>query len=148
MKPKYITWPIPTFNGAFCQHETSWWQWQTKTQQEREHSGSVLAYTGRRSTREIKTSQTLTMISGRKPPSHILPSSISEDQQGFIKNRFIGYNTRLIPDVIYYSDLFNIDGAISISDFKKAFVYAQSNTQMALATHSSIGLKLNTLIYV
>ena len=88
------------------------------------------------------------MISGRKPPSHILPSSISEDQQGFIKNRFIGYNTRLIPDVIYYSDLFNIDGAISISDFKKAFVYAQSNTQMALATHSSIGLKLNTLIYV
>jgi len=52
---------------------------------------------------------------------NVLPSIISMDQQGFIKNRFIGYNIRQIQDIIDYAELVKIDGAILFLDFKKAF---------------------------
>ena len=51
----------------------------------------------------------------------ILPKIINTDQQGFIKNRFIGNNIRQIQDIIDYAELLNIDGVILFLDFKKAF---------------------------
>ena len=51
----------------------------------------------------------------------ILPKIISLDQQGYIKNRFIGYNIRQIQDIIDYTDALDIEGAVLFLDFKKAF---------------------------
>ena len=43
------------------------------------------------------------------------------DQQGYIKNRFIGYNLRQIQDIIDYTDSLQLEGAILFIDFRKAF---------------------------
>ena len=51
----------------------------------------------------------------------ILPTIISEDQTGYIKNRFIGFNLRQIQDIIDYAELYKIEGAIVFVDFSKAF---------------------------
>ena len=51
----------------------------------------------------------------------VMPSIISTDQNGYIKNRFIGYNIRLIQDIIDYSEKFQIDSCILYLDFTKAF---------------------------
>lgn len=51
----------------------------------------------------------------------VLPDIINEDQTGYIKNRFIGFNLRQIQDVIDYAEEYNIEGAIIFVDFTKAF---------------------------
>jgi hypothetical protein len=51
----------------------------------------------------------------------ILPKFINEDQTGYIKNRFIGFNLRQIQDIIDYSNIYKIEGAIIFLDFSKAF---------------------------
>ena len=51
----------------------------------------------------------------------VLPLIISNDQNGYIKNRYIGFNIRQIQDIIDYSEHFNIEGAILCLDFSKAF---------------------------
>ena len=51
----------------------------------------------------------------------ILGRIINKDQTAYIKNRFIGENVRLIYDVISYTDMENIPGAISFLDFCEAF---------------------------
>jgi exonuclease III len=51
----------------------------------------------------------------------VLPNLISYDQQGYIKGRYIGYNIRQIQDILDYSELLNLDGAMLFLDFKKAF---------------------------
>jgi hypothetical protein len=51
----------------------------------------------------------------------ILPKLINEDQTGYIKNRFIGFNLRQIQDIIDYSNIYKIEGAIIFLDFSKAF---------------------------
>ena len=51
----------------------------------------------------------------------VINKIVSLDQQGYIKNRFIGYNIRQIKDIIDYAELLQIDGAIMFLDFKKAF---------------------------
>lgn len=43
------------------------------------------------------------------------------NQNGYIKNRFIGYNIRLIQDVIDISEKNNYDACILFLDFSKAF---------------------------
>ena len=40
---------------------------------------------------------------------------------GYIKNRYIGYNIRQIKDIIDYSEQFKVDGAVLFLDFSKAF---------------------------
>ena len=50
-----------------------------------------------------------------------LQKLISHDQTGFIKNRFIGENIRLIDGVIKYTAAKNIPGFLLFLDFKKAF---------------------------
>jgi hypothetical protein len=43
------------------------------------------------------------------------------DQTGYIKNRLIGFNLRQIQDIIDYSNIYKIEGAIIFLDFSKAF---------------------------
>jgi hypothetical protein len=43
---------------------------------------------------------------------NILPKLINEDQTGYIKNRFLGFNLRQIQDIIDYSNIYKIEGAI------------------------------------
>ena len=50
-----------------------------------------------------------------------LQKLISHDQTGFIKNRFIGDNIRLIDVVIKYTAAKNIPGLLLFLDFEKAF---------------------------
>jgi hypothetical protein len=52
---------------------------------------------------------------------NLLPKIINEDQTGYVKNRFIGFNLRQIQDIIDYADLYKIEGAIIFIDFSKAF---------------------------
>ena len=51
----------------------------------------------------------------------LLPKIISMDQQGYLKNRYIGYNIRQIQDIIDYTEKLDIEGAILFLDFRKAF---------------------------
>ena len=51
----------------------------------------------------------------------VLPKIISEDQSGFIRNRYIGDNIRLIYDIIAYLDKHNQPGLLLNIDFEKAF---------------------------
>ena len=51
----------------------------------------------------------------------IITKIVSHDQQGYIKNRVIGYNIRTIQDVIDYSEKLQTEGAIIFLDFRKAY---------------------------
>ena len=51
----------------------------------------------------------------------ILPKIIHGDQNGYVKNRYIGYNIGQIQDIIDYSEQFKVDGALLFLDFSKAF---------------------------
>ena len=51
----------------------------------------------------------------------ILPSIISHDQNGYLKNRFIGFNVRTILDAIEHSVNNKLDTLLAFLDFEKAF---------------------------
>jgi hypothetical protein len=51
----------------------------------------------------------------------VLPSLINEDQTGFMKNRYIGDNVRLIYDLIDYLQNVKKPGLLLCLDFEKAF---------------------------
>ncbi len=51
----------------------------------------------------------------------VLPNIISSDQKGFLKNRFIGENGRLVYDVISHLNDIKGEGIIVLIDFQKAF---------------------------
>ena len=51
----------------------------------------------------------------------VLPKLISGDQTGFISGRNISENTRLIYDIMNYTQIKNIPGMILLIDFEKAF---------------------------
>ena len=51
----------------------------------------------------------------------VLPKLISEFQNGYLKNRYIGFNIRTIIDVINYSNKNNKDCLLTFLDFEKAF---------------------------
>ena len=51
----------------------------------------------------------------------VLPFIISDTQKGFIKNRFIGENTRLLYDLMHYLEVNNKKGLLLLIDFEKAF---------------------------
>ena len=60
-----------------------------------------------------------TALANRIKP--FLQKLISQDQIGFIKNRFIGENIRLIDGVIKYTAAKNTPGLLLFLDFEKAF---------------------------
>ena len=50
-----------------------------------------------------------------------LPKLVSDNQTGFIRDRFIGENIRLIDSVIKYTKVKNMPGLLLFLDFEKAF---------------------------
>ena len=52
---------------------------------------------------------------------HSLNKLISTDQTRFIEGRFIGENTRLVYDILHYTEEKNIPGLLLLIDFEKAF---------------------------
>ena len=50
-----------------------------------------------------------------------MPRVIDNDQTGFLKNRFIGENIRLVDSVINYANIKKIPGLLLFIDFEKAF---------------------------
>ena len=59
------------------------------------------------------------VIANRIKP--VLPSIISDCQKGFIKDRFMGENTRLLYDLMHYLEKHNKTGLLLLVDFEKAF---------------------------
>ena len=53
--------------------------------------------------------------------SKVLPKLIHEDQTGYVKDRYIGQNIRLVKDIMKVTSLDNIPGMAIFIDFKKAF---------------------------
>ena len=51
----------------------------------------------------------------------VLDKLISSDQTGFLKNRFMGENTRLIYDIMKYCEDNNTPVLLMLLDFEKAF---------------------------
>ena len=51
----------------------------------------------------------------------VLSSVISNDQTGFLPNRYIGENVRLILDIIEYTDANDVPGTLFFIDFEKAY---------------------------
>ena len=51
----------------------------------------------------------------------VLEVIINNDQTGFISNRFIGENTRLLYDTITYTEAEQLPGLLIIVDYAKAF---------------------------
>ena len=50
-----------------------------------------------------------------------LPKPIHSDQTGFVKDRYIGQNIRLLSDLMEYTDFKKISGILLFSDLEKAF---------------------------
>ena len=65
----------------------------------------------------------------------ILPKFIKEDQTGYVKNIFIGFNLRQIQDIIDFTDLYKIEGAIVLVDFSKAFDSLEWNFMFSVLKH-------------
>ena len=53
--------------------------------------------------------------------SKVIGKIVSSDQTGFVKNRFIGENLRLIADVIDYCKMDNLNGILLAIDYSSAF---------------------------
>ena len=51
----------------------------------------------------------------------VLPNIIHSDQTAFINGRCISENTRLLCDIIHYTEKRNIPGLLLLIDFEKAF---------------------------
>ena len=51
----------------------------------------------------------------------ILDTIFSSDQTGFITGRYIGENTRIIYDLMQFTEERNIPGLLLMIDFEKAF---------------------------
>ena len=73
---------------------------------------------------------------------NILPKLISDDQTGFIKNRFIGENIRLIDSVIKYAAAKDIPGLLLFLDFEKAFDTLEWPVIQKTLRHFGFGLQL------
>ena len=52
---------------------------------------------------------------------NVLPDIINLDQSGYLKNRYIGENIRLLQDVSLFTEENNLPGIIFCIDFEKAF---------------------------
>ena len=51
----------------------------------------------------------------------VLGGIISDTQKGFMKDRFMGENTRLLYDLMHYLEENDMDGLLLLVDFEKAF---------------------------
>ena len=76
----------------------------------------------------------------------VLSKIINEDQQGYIKGRFIGYNIRQIQDILEYAEVQQIDGAMLFLDFRKAYDTVERN--FLFKTLEYFGFKNNFIQWI
>ena len=69
----------------------------------------------------------------------VLPALANNDQTGFIKNRLIGDNIRLMCNIIDYANLKNISGAVLTIDLPKAFVSLNWSSIFAILRNLGFG---------
>ena len=74
-------------------------------------------------------------IAARLKP--LLPKLIDKAQTGFIEGCFIGEGTRLIYDLMNYTEQRGIDGLLMLIDFEKAF--DSISWKFLYEVHSSLG---------
>ena len=51
----------------------------------------------------------------------VLDKLINKDQTGFLAGRYVGENTRILYDIMQYTEEHNISGLLLLIDFEKAF---------------------------
>lgn len=71
---------------------------------------------------------------------------MSKFQTAYIKNRFIGYNTRLIEDIFEYSKIENKQALIAALDFQKAFHSLEWPFMMQVMEKMNFGPNLLNII--
>ena len=76
----------------------------------------------------------------------MLNSVISNDQTGFLSNRYIGENVRLVLDIIEYADLNNIPGTLFFIDFEKAYDKLEWSYVQKCLTYFGFGTDLKKWI--
>jgi len=76
----------------------------------------------------------------------VLAHLINEDQTGYVKNRFIGTNIRLIEDIFDYTSVNNKSGAIIFCDFEKAFDSVENNFVQQVLKKFNFGPQLRQWI--
>ena len=69
----------------------------------------------------------------------VLPKIISTDQVGYIPNRYIGENVRIIQDIMTYSQLHKIPEYIALIDFQKAFDSIEWGFMLKCLLHFTFG---------
>ena len=55
-----------------------------------------------------------------KRMQRVIDSILSHDQSAYVRNRYMGYNIRLVDDVIEYYERMQKKGIILMADFRKA----------------------------
>ena len=78
------------------------------------------------------------------PIKSVLSRIINNDQTGFMKNRFIGENIRLIDCIIQHAAKENIPGLLLLIDFEKAF--GSLEWSLLSTPYASSGLAHRSLI--
>ena len=71
-----------------------------------------------------------------------LPNIINNDQTGFLKNRFIGENIRLIESIINHTNTEQIPGLFLFVDFEKAFDSIEWSFIQKTLRHFNFGTSL------
>lgn len=77
-----------------------------------------------------------------------LPKLIDPDQTGYVNNRYIGENLRLIADIILYTNLKNHPGLLLLVDFEKAFDTIEWNYIQKALTSFNFGEKFKRWISI
>ena len=75
-----------------------------------------------------------------------LPNIISNAQTGFLKNRFIGENIRLIESIINHKNMEQILGLLLFVDFEKAFDSIEWSFIEKTLRHFNFGTSLVSLV--
>ena len=76
----------------------------------------------------------------------VLPSIIESDQYAFVKNRFIGEPLRLVQDILYYTDKYDIEGIMFAADLEAAF--DSLDHQFLLSVLKYFGFKSNFIKWI
>ena len=76
----------------------------------------------------------------------VIPSLVSSSQTAYVKNRFIGENTRLTFDVIDYCNKHNVPGIVIAADFEAAFETVDWEFLRNVLKRMGFGMKFLQLI--
>ncbi len=69
----------------------------------------------------------------------VLPNIINDDQSGYLKERYIGQNIRIVEDVSFFTKENQLPGILLSIDFEKAFDSLNWNFLYQTLTHLNFG---------